>query len=46
MNERTAEQSPKADKRVIWRPWITTRDGRRIYARAYGKKAFRIEVDQ
>lgn len=46
MHERTAEQSPQADKRVIWRPWTTTRDGRRIYARTYGKKAFRIEVDQ
>ena len=46
MHEGTAEQSPKADKRFIWRPWTTTRDGRRIYARAYGKKAFRIEVDQ
>jgi hypothetical protein len=26
----------------IFRPWITLRDGRRIYAKAYGKAAFKI----
>ena len=26
----------------IYRPWITTKDGKRLYARNYGIKAFRI----
>lgn len=26
----------------IFRPWITTKDGRRIYARDYGLRAFKI----
>ena len=30
--------------RYIFRAWITTRDGRRIYAKDYGLKAFRIDV--
>lgn len=29
----------------IFRAWMTTRDGERIYAKNYGKKAFRIWVD-
>ena len=29
----------------IFRAWVTTRSGKRIYAKDYGKKAFRIEVD-
>lgn len=29
----------------IFRAWITTKDGERIYARDYGKRAFRIWVD-
>lgn len=28
----------------IYRPYITTKDGRRIYAKSYGKKAFKIWV--
>jgi len=28
----------------IFRPWIRTRDGRVIYARNYGKRAFMIPV--
>lgn len=28
----------------IFRTWITTRDGSRIYAKDYGKRAFRIWV--
>lgn len=31
-------------KTVIFRPYITTKDGRRIWAKWYGKKAFAIEV--
>ena len=33
------------DKRYIYRPWITLADGTRIYAKAYGKRAFRIPVE-
>ena len=29
----------------IFRTWITTKDGTRIYAKDYGKKAFRIWID-
>lgn len=32
-------------KRLIWRPWIT-KNGKRIYARQYGKRAFPIIVDK
>ena len=32
------------DKVVIYRPYITTKDGRKIWAKWFGKKAFRIEV--
>jgi len=28
----------------IFRAWTTTRDGERIYARDYGKRAFRLWV--
>ena len=30
----------------IFRAWITTKDGVRIYAKDYGKRAFRIWVDK
>lgn len=30
----------------IFRPYITCKDGTRIYARQYGKKAFRIVVSK
>ncbi len=30
----------------IFRAWVTTKDGSRIYARDYGKRAFRIWVDK
>ena len=29
---------------IIFRPYVTTRDGRRIWARWVGKKAFPIRV--
>ena len=35
----------KTDGYWIYRPWITTKDGRKIYARNYGKKAFKIWVE-
>jgi len=31
-------------KTVIFRPFITTKDGRKIWAKWYGKRAFLIEV--
>lgn len=40
----TAFTAPPTGKRVIWRPWIT-KNGKRIYARAYGLRAFPIIVD-
>lgn len=30
-------------KRVKWRPYITTKNGRRIWAKSYGLKAFPIQ---
>ncbi len=30
----------------IFRAWITTKDGARIYAKDYGKRAFKIWVDK
>jgi hypothetical protein len=30
----------------VFRPWITTRDGKVIYAKDYGLKAFKIRVLQ
>ena len=35
----------KNGQSYIYRPWITRPDGSRIYAKQYGKKAFRIPVD-
>lgn len=32
------------DKVVIFRPYITTKDGRKIWAKWFGKKAFKIEL--
>ena len=32
------------DKVVIYRPYITTKDGRRIWAKWFGKRAFRIVI--
>jgi hypothetical protein len=29
---------------VIYRPWITLRSGKRLYAAAYGLKAFPLKV--
>ena len=30
----------------IFRAWITTKDGERIYAKDHGKRAFRIPVEK
>ena len=32
----------KEEKDFIFRPWITTKNGQKIYAKSYGKKAFKI----
>jgi len=37
--------SARPGKRLVFRPFITTRDGKRIYASAFGKRAFPIWVD-
>jgi len=29
---------------VIYRPWITLRNGRRLYAAAYGRRSWRIVI--
>jgi len=33
------------NRRYIWRPYFTTKDGRKVWAKWYGKRAFRIPVD-
>ena len=40
----TSDEEPKV--LVIYRPFITLRDGRRIYARDYGRKAFAIPAKE
>ncbi len=34
--------SPSEEQEYVFRPWITLRDGRRIYAKELGLRAFRI----
>lgn len=36
---------PTDAKRVKWRPYITTKDGRKIWAKWYGYRAFPICID-
>ena len=33
-----------AEERYIYRPWIRDRNGRKRWARDYGKKAWRIPI--
>ncbi len=48
MSDKTGKNPPKSPlpkgKRKICRPWVT-KDGVRIYARNFGKKAFCFYVD-
>lgn len=37
-------QAPPPGYRWVFRPWITLRDGTRLYASRYGKKAFKLLV--
>ena len=39
-----SKTSLEKDKIVIYRPWITLKNGTRIYAKNYGKKVFRIVI--
>jgi hypothetical protein len=38
------EEAKKSEPEVIYRPWITLKNGRRLYAHQVGKKAFPIKV--
>lgn len=40
-----AYDTPDGQKVVIYRPFITTKDGRKVWAKWYGKRAFRLEID-
>lgn len=40
----TDKTEPPPTQSYIFRPWITKPDGTVIYAKAYGKKAFKIPV--
>ena len=35
-----------AKAKVVYSAYITLRNGRRLYARNYGKEAFRFEVEE
>lgn len=35
---------PKSAAGFIFRPWIRLKDGTIVYAKSYGKKAFKIPV--
>jgi len=36
---------PPQGKRMICRPWVTLKNGKRLYASAYGKEAFCFYVN-
>lgn len=40
------EYDTRPGYRLIFRPWITTKDGKKIWAKAYGLKAFAIWVEE
>jgi len=44
MARRAKQKEVPEGCRVIFRPWITLRNGRRRYAREYGLKAFRLVI--
>jgi ribosomal protein L34 len=44
MKRRYTPEIPEQRDGYIFRSWIATKDGRRIYARDFGLKAFRIQV--
>lgn len=44
MSEKDVGDSDESDVEYIYRAYTHTRDGKLIFARQYGKKAFRIPV--
>ena len=46
MTRKDQSKAVKSDsaEAYVYRPYITLRNGKRIYARAYGHKAFRIAI--
>jgi len=38
------DEPKKSEPTIIFRPWITLKNGKRLYARQFGKKAFPIKV--
>jgi len=43
MAEKKVEDDPEGFT-VLYRPWITLRNGRRLYAKSCGLRAFRLVV--
>lgn len=41
---KTTPQAVSPGYRVIYRPYITLKNGKRLYAKAYGLRAFRLVV--
>lgn len=41
--DKKRDEVPDGDH-VIYVKWVTTRNGKRIYAATYGKKAFRLII--
>lgn len=37
---------PRPGYKIVFVAWITTKDGKILYARNYGKRAFPIEVPE
>lgn len=37
--------TPPKGKRLICRPWVTLKNGKKIYAKAHGKEAFCFYVN-
>ena len=42
--EKNIKDKNDEDRNFIFRPWIT-KNGKRIYAKSYGIKAFKIYID-
>lgn len=38
------DQNKQNDENIIFRPYTTTRNGRKIFAKDYGLKAFKIKL--
>jgi hypothetical protein len=44
MSKKAVEKDVPEGYTVLYTPWITLRNGRRLYASAYGRKVWRILV--